>query len=305
MRLIAHLLITAVAGMIGSGLFGAWRYVAQYNSYRGFGAPVDTTPLPDRGTLVPLVVRSPALGGRPVTVDVYLPAAYAGDPQRRFPTVYYLQGMPGTAGTAYLDVLHLVPRLNYLIATGVLRPMIAVVPPGTFSAHMQGTEWADGTKPGQQWFTYLTRDVVGAVDTQFRTIRSPAARGVAGYSAGADAALNAVILRPDLFGVAEPWSGDFHQDPRYVGGSKPLVRRFTALDTVAAAAPMLAARRVHIWLTVGADDSTLAANRRIAAILRRAHVDVTLSVVPRLGHAWKLWSAGFQQGLRYFSRELP
>jgi enterochelin esterase-like enzyme len=304
MRLIAHLVITAVAGMIGSGLFGAWRYVAQYNAYRGFGAPVDTTPLPDRGTLVPVVVRSPALAGRPVTVEVYLPAAYAADPQRRFPTMYFLQGMPGTAETAYLDVLHLVPRLNQLMAAGVLRPMIAVVPPGTFSAHMQGTEWADSPKAGQEWFTYLTRDVVGAVDARFRTIRSPAARGVAGYSAGADAALNAVILRPDLFGIAEPWSGDFHQDPRYVGGNKALVRRFTALDTVGSAARTLAVRHAHIWLVVGADDSTVAANRRVAAVLRRAHVDVTLTVIPRLGHAWKLWSAGFQQGLRYFSREL-
>jgi enterochelin esterase-like enzyme len=63
-------------------------------------------------------------------------------------------------------------------------------------------------------------------------------------------------------------------------------------------------RHAHLWFTVGANDWTVANNRHLALMLRRAHVPVLLSIVPRLGHSWKLWNASLQPGLRYFSREL-
>ena len=82
-----------------------------------------------------------------------------------------------------------------------------------------------------RWFTYLTRDLVQAVDAHLRTIPTASGRGIGGYSSGADAALNAILLRPDLYSVAEGWSGDYRQTPATVDRDAALVRRFSALDT--------------------------------------------------------------------------
>lgn len=300
----ARVVALALAGVVAAGILGAWRYVAQYDAYRGFGPPVDTAPPDQRGTIAQLTLHSAALGGRPVTVTVYLPAAYRREPARRFPSIYLLQGMPGSADGAYLNSMHLVPLLDQGIASGRLRPLIAVIPPGVFQSRSVETEWADARRPDQHWFTFLTRDVVHAVDARFRTVATPAARGIGGYSAGADGALDALFLRPGLFGVALSLSGDFRQDPTLVGNDAALVRRFSPILVAPAVAARLAAEHAHVRLVVGATDRTARVNRDLAHILERAHVDVQLRVVSHVGHSWKLWQRSFPGVLGYFSDHL-
>jgi enterochelin esterase-like enzyme len=297
--MIGRILAALTALVLGTGLLGTYRYVGQYEAYRGFGPPVDHAPPQSRGRVVQLVLHPASIGHRPVRVAVYLPAAYAHDPTRRFPTIYLLQGMPGIGGGAFLDALHLVPLLDEGIARGTLRPVIAVIPNGVVRDPSLETEWADGPRPDKRWFTYLTRDVVHTIDARFRTLRTPAARGIAGYSAGADGAVDALFLRPDVFRVAASLSGDFRQDPRLVGHDPALVRRFSAVDQVAAVAPRLAALRAHLALVVGARDGILATNRGLAAALHRAGVDVTLHVVGGVGHSWRLWERVFPATVAY------
>jgi enterochelin esterase-like enzyme len=296
---IGRLLAAAAVLVFGTGLAGTYRYVRQYEAYRGFGPPVDHAPPQSRGRVVELVLRPASIGRRPVRVAVYLPAAYAREPARRFPAIYLLQGMPGIGGGAYLDALHLVPLLDEGIARGTLRPVIAVIPNGVVRDPSLETEWADGPRRDRRWFTYLTRDVVRTIDARFRTVRTAAARGIAGYSAGADGAVDALFLRPDVFRVAVGLSGDFRQDPRLVGHDAALVRRFSAADQVAAAAPRLAALRAHLALVVGARDDILATNRSMTTELHRAGVDVSLRVVAGVGHSWRLWERVFPATVSY------
>jgi S-formylglutathione hydrolase FrmB len=285
------------------GLVGFARYVHDYMLYRGFGPPVATVPPSARGRIATLVFRSRALGGRSESALVYLPAAYRTHPRRRFPVAYLLHGTPGDPRTAFVNSLHVAPRLDLLIMRHRARPLIVVMPPGSPSTYDRATEWANGTGRDAHWFTYLTHDLIDAVDTHLRTIRSASGRGIGGYSSGADAALNAILLCPHLYSVAEGWSGDYRQTPATVGREAALVRRFSAIDSAPLRARELAAAGAHVYLYAGRRDRVLANTMLVDRALRAAGVHTLLDVTGG-GHAWALWSRRLDGSLRYFSDHL-
>lgn len=299
-RLAAICLAVAVTAL-GSAFFVG--YVHDYVLYRGFGPPVALVPPADQGQVATLAFRSPSLGGRMERALVYLPAAYRTQPGRRFPVAYLLHGTPGDPRTAFVNSLHVAPRIDLLILHHRVRPLIVVMPPGSPSTYDRATEWANGPTRDSHWFTYLTHDLVHAVDRHLRTIPNASGRGIGGYSSGADAALNAILLRPHLYSVAEGWSGDYRQTPATVGHDAALVRRFSALDTAPRRAPELALTGAHVYLYAGRRDRVLPSTVRVASALRRAGVH-TLVDVTGGGHAWALWSHRLDGSLRFFSDHL-
>jgi S-formylglutathione hydrolase FrmB len=271
--------------------------------YRGFGPPVATVSPAAQGRISTLTFRSPSLGGRLEHVLVYLPAAYRSEPARRFPVVYLLHGTPGDPRTAFVNSLHVGPRLDLLTLRHRVRPLIVVMPPGSPSTYDRATEWANGPARDARWFTYLTHDLVHEVDRRLRTIRGPSGRGIAGYSSGADAALNAILLRPHLYSVAEGWSGDYRQTPATVGRDAALVRRFSALDSAPRRARKLARTGAHVYLYAGGRDRVMPSTLAVGYALQAAGVH-TLVDVTGGGHAWALWSNRLDGALRYFSDHL-
>ena len=79
-----------------------------------------------------------------------------------------------------------------LVAAHKAKPMILVMPFGS-TGTFTDKEWANGILPHEGWETFLARDVVHAVDTQFRTIRASWGRGIGGLSEGAPAVLMPAI----------------------------------------------------------------------------------------------------------------
>jgi enterochelin esterase-like enzyme len=299
-----RLAVIAVAALVAAtGLLAFARYVHDYILYRGFGPPVATVQPAIQGRIATLAFRSAALGGRDEHALVYLPAAYRAHTSWRFPVIYLLHGTPGDPRTAFVNSLHIAPRLDLLIARRLVRPLIVVMPPGSPSTYDRATEWANGQAPDAHWFRYLTHDLLHAVDGHLRTIRGPFARGIGGYSSGADAALNAILLRPHLYSVAEGWSGDYRQAPATVGRDPALVRRFSALSTAPLRARELHATGAHVYLYSGRGDRVLSNTLVMAGDLQGAGVH-TLVDVTAGGHAWALWSSRLDGALRYFSDHL-
>ena len=297
------ILVCIAVGVTALGLAFFARYVHDYVLYRGFGPPVALVPPADQGRIEALAFRSPALGGKTERALVYLPAAYREHTSQRFPVVYLLHGTPGDPRTAFVNSLHIGPRLDLLILRHRVRPLIVVMPPGSSSTYARATEWADGPGPGARWFTYLTHDLIHVVDARLRTIPRASDRGIAGYSSGADGALNAILLRPGVYSVAEGWSGDYRQTPATVGRVPELVRRFSAIDTARLGAPALAASGAHVYLYSGRRDKAMPGTLRVARALRAAGVHTWLDVTGG-GHAWALWSKRLDGALRYFSLHL-
>jgi S-formylglutathione hydrolase FrmB len=61
--------------------------------------------------------------------------------------------------------------------------------------------------PGNGWETFVTRDLVRAIDARYRTIPDGTARGLAGLSEGGYGALNIGLHHPGEFDLLESWSG--------------------------------------------------------------------------------------------------
>ena len=169
---------------------------------------------PLQGRIEEHVVFSEALRGNPLgdpherPLWVYLPPAYDDEPERRYPTLYQIQGLTGQ-----LDMWRnrpafrpTVPELvDELFATGGAPPCLVVWVDAWTS--LGGSQFLDSPGTGR-YHTYLCDEVVPWVDAHYRTLAAPAHRGIAGKSSGGYGAMVTPMLRPDLFGGLATHAGD-------------------------------------------------------------------------------------------------
>jgi enterochelin esterase-like enzyme len=293
----------ALAAFVAAGLIGAYRYVDNYWLYRGFAAPSDPAYVHQRGTTQRFYVTSAALGGRRQPVDVYLPPGYVSHPRRRYPVVYLLHGVPGRPG-AFLATVRAGVVEDELVAKHRIRPMILVMPFGSTGSYTD-EEWANGVAPNSDWETFLTRDVVQAVDQRYRTIRSGSARALAGLSEGGYGAFNIGLHHPGEFRVLESWSGYERADDvgSVFGHDKTLLQANSPTVTLAAAAPALRRAHTYLWFYSGTDDKFRTQNTAFAAQLQSAGLAHRFYLV-RGGHNWALWRGNAARALLAASRRL-
>jgi hypothetical protein len=139
---------------------------------------------------------------------VYVPPAYDDDPDRRYPSVYAIQGLTGQLDmwrnrTAF--------RKNYpelvdeAIGGGDCPPCIVVFVDAWTS--YGGSQFLDSPGTGR-YHTYLCDEVVPFVDDRYRTLAAPEHRGITGKSSGGYGAMVTPMLRPDLFGGLATHAGD-------------------------------------------------------------------------------------------------
>src|SRR5690348_16311486 len=96
----------------------------------------------DASTLVERTVRSSSIAGT-LSYAVYLPAGYDLDPTRRYPVLYVLPGLPGSA-TLYRSLSFLLPVLDALDAQAIV-----VFPQGATDSDADD-EYLD-LGPGRNW----------------------------------------------------------------------------------------------------------------------------------------------------------
>ena len=139
---------------------------------------------------------------------VYLPPGYDDDADRRYPSVYAIQGLTGQ-----LDMWRnrSAFRLNFpeladrMFAAGEAPPCIVVWVDCWTS--LGGSQFLDSPGTGQ-YHTYLCDEVVPFVDGRFRTLAGAEHRGIAGKSSGGYGAMVTPMLRSDLFGGLATHAGD-------------------------------------------------------------------------------------------------
>jgi Putative esterase len=169
---------------------------------------------PLQGRFEEHVVVSEALRGNPLgdpherPLWIYLPPGYADEPHRRYPTLYQIQGLTGQ-----LDMWRnraafrpTVPELVDELFAGGNTPPCLVVWVDTWTS-LGGSQFLDSPGTGR-YHTYLCDEVVPWVDAHYRTLASPAHRGIAGKSSGGYGAMVTPMLRPDLFGGLATHAGD-------------------------------------------------------------------------------------------------
>jgi S-formylglutathione hydrolase len=129
------------------------------------------------------------------TVGIYLPAAYATEPQRRFAVIYFLHGYTDTPAMKVAEIIQ--QMVDKQIAAHAIEPMIVVAPNGLNK--LLGSFYTNSSATGD-WEDYVVRDVVAYVDSHYRTLASPDSRGIGGHSMGGYGSLMLSFKHPDVFG---------------------------------------------------------------------------------------------------------
>ena len=279
--------VAALTAFLAVGLVGVRAYGLGYWLYRGFAPPKDPAYVHVGGTTQQLAIRSPALGGRKQQVIVYLPPGYATS-GRRYPVIYLLHGFPGRP-LAFIETVRMGVAVDTAAARNPRNAAILVMPFGS-TGTFTDKEWANGWQPHQAWATFVSRDVVHAIDARFRTIASRRGRAIAGLSEGGYGAINIALHNPGEFSVVESWSGYERPDKlRSIFG--PRLGLLAANDPRALlprVAPALRRLHTYVWFYSSTNDPMRRQNRAFAR-------ELTAERIPHRyfeaygGHNWAVW----------------
>jgi enterochelin esterase-like enzyme len=211
----------------------------------------------------------------------------------RYAVLYLLQGFRGSPWQ-FSSGLDLAAVADRAIASGAVRPFIAVAPPAGLTFSYNG-EWAG------PWERYLVRDVVPWVDAHLPTIRTRSQRAIAGLSAGGYGAVDIGLRHPRVFGTLESWSGyltALRDGPVRHASARELAAHNPSL-LVRSRAPLLRRLGTRFYVSCGARDrGTARLASAFADELRALQVPHRL-YLGRGGHDGRFWRSQLPRALRY------
>jgi S-formylglutathione hydrolase len=163
---------------------------------------------PAKGRVETVTVHGRALEGNLMEespdreVSIYLPPSYDKERARRYPVVMLLHGYSltnkywvGTTGQGFGSI-DTPGAMDRDIASGKAQEMILVMPDG--NSKYQGSMYSASATSGD-WESFIAEDLVGYVDSHYRTLPDRASRGLAGHSMGGYGTIRIGMKRPDVF----------------------------------------------------------------------------------------------------------
>jgi Putative esterase len=161
---------------------------------------------------------------------VYVPPGYDDEPDRRYPSVYVIQGYTGHVAmwrnrTAFRQPF---PELaDGVFARGEAPPAIVVYVDAWTT--YGGSQFVDSPGTGR-YHSYLCNEVVPWVDARYRTLADRDHRAISGKSSGGFGAMITPMLRPDLFGALATHAGDGLYELCYIPEFGKAVRHLRDYD---------------------------------------------------------------------------
>ncbi len=157
-------------------------------------------------------------------VPVYLPPGYHEGSQR-YPVVYLLAAFAARGLKLLNDSLweeNIQERLDRLIASGEIDPMIVVLPDA--STRYGGSQYLNSSATGQYEDHIL--ELVDYIDAHYRTLPQREQRAVMGHSSGGYGALRLAMRCADTFGLAAAHAPDVYFEMVYQKDFPHLLRYF-------------------------------------------------------------------------------
>ena len=126
-------------------------------------------------------------------VTVYLPQGYDSLSTLRYRTIYLLHGAQGNQN--YYSAFY--TKFDTLIANNTIKPTIIVMPDASAQPYA-GSFYTNSILYGN-YENYIYIDVIGYIDTKYKTLASRNNRSIAGHSMGGFGAMNLAFKHSDLF----------------------------------------------------------------------------------------------------------
>lgn len=234
----------------------------------------------------------------PMKVTVIQPKqALEKDNDRRYPTVYLLNGFSGD----YRTWPKMVGTLDSLANQ---YGMIFVCPDGRDSWY-----WDSPVDPKMQMESFFINDLVPYIDKHFPTINNPAQRAITGLSMGGHGALWLAIRHSDIFGNAGSMSGGVDIRPfpenwkmkQRLGEYDKNRQRWTDY-TVAGIIPQLKKGQLNITFDCGTSDVFTKVNDQLHQTLLERGIEHDYTSRPG-GHNQKYWKNSILYHLLFFNEQ--
>ena len=243
---------------------------------------------------------------------VVLPTSYAKNKKANYPVLYLLHGAYGH----FSDWLNKTPDKQLLHRLADEYNLIIVNPEGeTFSFYLDSPVKADS-----QFETYLTKEVIPAIDQAYRTVRDRRGRVITGLSMGGYGALYLSARHPDLYAAAGSMSGALelssanrHFTPDEVAwrnknlvpvlGSETDNPAFFSANSVVNMTDQLHRNGLPLIMDCGVDDGLLDINRELHRRLVYNHTPHDYTERPG-GHTWEYWQTALPYQVLFLAQVL-
>ena len=258
-----------------------------------------------------LAIPSAAMG-KTYRAAVVLPASYAKNKKANYPVLYLLHGAYGHFG----DWLRNTPDKLLLHRLADEYNLIIVNPEGeTFSFYLDSP-----VNAASKFETYLTQEVIPAIDRAYRTVRDRKGRVITGLSMGGHGALYLSARHPDLYCAAGSMSGalDLQSFNRklapadaagraklwapVLGSEAENPERFAA-NSVLALTEQLHRNNLPLIIDCGVEDGLLEINREIHRRLVYGNTPHDYTERPG-GHTWAYWQAALPYQVLFLAQVL-
>lgn len=267
--------ISAVGGWFGTSSSSA----AATGAGEGHVSTISVTTTA-QGTTQVLEVPVPGDPGTRNRVDVFRPPV---PDSRDLPVLYFLHGVPGQASDVWDAGL---PQLVERFVAAGNAPFVLVAPDGN-GVHHADTEWVNAVDGTDQMDTFVTDEVIDAVEGANRRDREH--RAIAGFSMGGYGAINLAMRHPDLYGQVATFAGYFHVDDP----SGMLGKDSSMIEANSPELHVASLQRRRVFVLDGDQDDEEVVKGEPALFfsqLLSARVSAAYSQTPG-GHTWQ-WVAG-------------
>lgn len=237
---------------------------------------------------------------------IVLPNSYAKS-KTAYPVLYLLHGAYGH----FNDWLSKTPNKEAVKNLADQYDIIIVMPEGeTFSFYIDSP-----VNSGSQFETFITKEVIGAVDKTYRTIADKRARAITGLSMGGHGALYLSAKHPDLFCAAGSMSGAVDMSTMLnressqqviqlmqpVFGEQSGNQEMYVKHAVLRMVDIIKENKLPLIIDCGVDDFLIESNRELHRRLVYNKVEHDYTERPG-AHTWEYWENALPYHVLFFSK---
>ncbi|HMR18798.1 MAG TPA: alpha/beta hydrolase family protein [Sphingobacterium sp.] len=249
---------------------------------QSFAARVDT-----------VEVHSAAMNKK-IKVVVIVPEVENSHP---IPSLYLLHGYSGNYSNWVERVAHiknLVDRYNYIV----------ICPDGGYGSWY----WDIPGDKNNQYETFVSKELVAFVESQYNVCKHVGGRGITGLSMGGHGALYLAIKHQDVFGAAGSTAGGV--DIRPFPNNWEITKRLGPYKdnkeswenhTVMGLLHLIEPNGLKLFIDCGTDDFFYEVNQELHRKLTYMNVPHTFLTMPG-GHNWDYWQQSILYQMAFFDR---